>query len=431
MIFLAILLILGLLVFNQKNEYNRSNFVKKFILYSFLLLPYFSSFFPKFVLYGSFIRLPLVFSIVYFIIFIVYCFLYFSKLKVPKYVIWFFIYVVFSIINNLIQNSYRAESWVNYNMFEYIFPLAFMILIENLQYNENDIKRLIKILSIVVIGAFIVSIIQFTINPFFYSSVNLTDISNTYRSQKIYGNLYRCYSLFAGLKPADCVFAIGYLFTIFLFLNLKINRKYSALTILIFISAILTFGRDVWVSLFISFIFFVYYKYRKIWVLSIGSLLVILFVGYEIFGESLATERIYQERIVEKTYESRLFTPQIYFEHFFSAKPFFGYGESSGDNTEFSKYYHVIHVLWFNMMFQNGIIGLIIYLIFLYHIYKRGRLVYRFTGNPVFMVIVIAYVAVNFTAPYDLINFYGNYFMFFYLVMNYKLYVENKNISKP
>ena len=81
-------------------------------------------------------------------------------------------------------------------------------------------------------------------------------------------------------------------------------------------------------------------------------------------------------------------------------------------------------------MFQNGIVGLIIYLIFLYHIYKRGQEIYKVTGNPVFMIIVISYVIVNSTAPYDLINLYGSYFMFFYLAMNYKLYVEKECSTK-
>ena len=431
MIFLSILLILGFLVFFQKNEYKRSNFVKIFILFSLLVIPYFSSFFPKFVLYSKFIRLHLAFSIIYFIIFVVYFFLYHFKLNVPKYVVWFFIYVIFSIFNNFIQNSYRADNWVNYNLYEYIFPLAFIVLIENLQYNKNDIKRLIKTLSIVVIGTFVVSIIQFTINPFFYKSTNIESIEATYRPQHIFGSIYRSYSLFSGVKAYDVTFAVGYLFIIFLFLNLlKKNRKYLFLTILIFISGILTFGRDLWLLLFIASISFVYYKYKKNWILPLGLLLVLLFIIFAISWQGLQETRIYQERIISKTYKSRIYTPKIYFKHFFSDKPFFGYGESSGDNPEFIKYYHVIHILWFNIMFQNGIVGLIIYLIFLYHIYKRGRLVYKFTGNPVFIVIIIAYIAINFTAPYDLINLYANYFMFFYLAMNYKLYVEKQKTTK-
>ena len=217
MIFIFVLLAFAFFVLLKENEYKRSNFVKTFILFSLIVMPFFSSFFPKFMMFGIYLRLPLIFAITYFIIAIVYFTLYPFKLKIPKYAIWFFIYIAFSIFNNLIQNSYRIENWVTYNLHEYIFPLAFIILIENLKYDENDIKRLIKILSIIIIGTFVVSIIQFTINPSFYSSVNITDISATLHLYNIYGNLYRYYSLFSGLKAADCVFAIGYLFVIFLF----------------------------------------------------------------------------------------------------------------------------------------------------------------------------------------------------------------------
>lgn len=431
MLFIFFLIVIGIFVLSIPNTRKRDYYVKMFILFSFIAIPFFSSFFSKFIVFGMYIRLPLVFSIIYTVLAIVYFIIRPLNLKIPKYVTWFFIYVVYSTLNNFLQSSNRADNWMIYSMYEYIFPMAFIVLIENLSYTEGDIKKLIKILSIVIIGSFIVSIVQFTISPFFYSSVNIESIEATYRTQHIYGNVYRSYSLYSGLKAHDCIFAIGYLFIIFLFLNIKnINKKYTVLTILIFVSGILTFGRDVWLILFIAGISFFYYKFRKTWILYFGLLSVFVFIIITIWGPALINTDIYRLRIVSKTYESRIFTPIYYFEYFFGTNPFFGYGESSGLNTDFTKYYHVIHVFWINLLFQNGIIGLIIFTIFLYHIYKRGRLVYRFTGNPVFIVMIVAYVAVYFTAPYDLINYYGNYFMFLYLAMNYKLYVENEDINR-
>ena len=430
MLILFALMAIGFVVFIQKNELVRSNLVKSFILYSLLMIPYASSFFSKFLLYGKFIRLPLLFSIVCFVIAVAYLFLYHFKLKVPKYAIWFFIYVVFSLTNNFIQNGYRAENWVNYNLYEYVFPLAFIILIENLKYDEKDINRLIKILSIVVIGAFLVSIVQM-FDPFFYSSVNLTDIETGYRSQRMYGNVYRAYSIFSGMKAADSSIAFGYMFIIFLFLYLtEKRRKFFILLGFVTISAILTFARDLWVVLFVSTLLFVYYKYKKKWILYVFILMIFLAIGSAMFGELIQQTDIYKKRIVSESYTSRIFTPQIYFKYFFFERPLFGYGESSGYNYEFTYFYHVIHVLWFNIMFQNGIVGLLIYLMFLYHIYHRSREVYEHTGNPVFIVLVVSNIVFSCFAPYDLINFYGNYVMFLYLAMNYKLYVERSEITE-
>lgn len=431
MLILFALMFAGFFVFIQKNEFVRSNLVKSFILFSLLVIPYASSFFSKFLLYGKYIRLPLVFLIICFIIAVTYFALYHFKLKVPKYAIWFFIYVVFSICNNFIQDGYRADNWVNYNLCEYIFPLAFIILIENLKYDKKDINRLINILSIVVIGAFLVSIIQFTIDPFFYSSTNLTDIDATYRPQHIYGNVYRAYSIFSGMKAADSSIVFGYIFIVFLFLYLtKKKRKYVILLGFVTISAILTFARDLWIVLFVSTLLFAYYKYKKKWILYVFILMIFLAVGTAMFGAQIQKTDIYQERIISKSFRSRIFTPQIYFKHFFFERPLFGYGESSGYNPEFTYFYHVIHVLWFNIMFQNGIVGLLIYLIFLYHIYHRSREVYEHTGNPVFIVFVVSNIVFSFFAPYDLINFYGNFVMFLYLAMNYKLYVERVEITE-
>ena len=394
-------------------------------------MPFFSPFFPKIQVFGVNMRLPVIITLMYFLLAIEYFILYPYKIKVPKYAIWFSIYIIFSISNTLIQNSYQDENWANLILYEYVFPLTFIVLIENIKYDEKDIKRLIKILSIVIIGGFFVSIIQFFINPFFYKSVNLSDVDKFYASQFVVGGYYRAYSLYSGMKAYDVVFAVIYLFNIFIFLYLLMKkRKYLILSILIFISGILTLGRDIAVSMFVSILFYLYYKHKKTWLLNIGLPLLMLLFVWTIYSDSIKETSIYQNRVVAITYQSRLFSPVMYFEHFFLDKPFFGYGESSGSNTGFKKYYHVIHVLWFNMMFQNGIVGLIIYLIFLYHIYKRGRKIYAVTENPVFMIIVISYFIVNSTAPYDLINFYGSYFMFFYLAMNYKLYVKKECSTK-
>ena len=430
MLYLFALIAIGFFVFIQKNEVVRSNLVKSFIIVSLLMIPYASSFFSKFLLYGKYIRLPLMFSIICFIIAVTYFALYHFKLKVPKYTIWFFIYVVFSICNNFIQDGYRAENWVNYNLYEYIFPLGFIILIENLKYDKNDINRLIQILSIVAIGACFVSIVQM-FHPFFYSSVNIEDIAKTYRSQKIYGNIYRSCSIFSGMKAGDAGFAIINLFILFLFLNLfKTNRKYVVILALLFISAALILSRWVWLGVAVSILFFIFYKYKKKWILYVVTLMIFLAIFAGMFGEQIQQTDIYKKRIVSESYTSRIFTPQIYFRHFFFERPLFGYGESSGYNYEFTYFYHVIHVLWFNIMFQNGIVGLLIYLMFLYHIYHRSREIYKHTGNPVFIVWVIVYILINFTAPFDLINYYGNYVMFLYLAMNYKLYVERAEVTE-
>ena len=407
------------------------------IIYSLLLFPFVSAYFPRIRITSDILLTgPRFFLLLYFFLFISFAMKNKFHLKIPKYIKWFIIYLIFSLLNRFFHQTgmFSGTYKLNYLFDIYILPLCFMILIENLNYNERDLKRFINVLKVVVIGMFTASFIQLFINPFFYAgnAPNIMAKDGWLDLFQVTESIYRCRSIFVGMSSHAGGISIGVLFIIFIFLNnLKYKKAYLILAIFLIFSGIAHLTRYVWLSIIIGIIFFLYYKYKRKWVIVFSVVGIISFLFINIFINQYKNTEIYQGRIVKKTYMSRINDPIIYFTLFFPKKPFFGFGTSSSENLKFTKYHNIIHNVWIETLFKDGIIGLFIIFMYVYYIYKRGRMIYETTGNAVFIVFIVSYLLVNLTAPFFLIAYYGYYVIFLYLAMNYKLYVENKNISKP
>ncbi len=431
-LFIIIDIIIIILIMLSLSRYKYNIFAKNIVFCTILLMPYVSAYFPRIRITPSILLTgPRFFLLTSFCLLIAFIIKDKFEFEIPKYIKWIVIYLVFSIVNRYVQNGNIGH--IPSITGGYILPISFLLLIENLNYHENDLKRLTNILIIVAIGTFLVSFIQLTISPSFYrgNAPLLLPYYEQFKQLHVVEDIYRNGSIFRGMGHNTAGISIPCLVMFFMFLNtFKYNKIYMAITLLLIFSGTVTFARYVWVSMIIVIIGFLYYKYNKRSAIAFGILALALFISWTMWFSTLESTDIYQKRVISKTYMSRINDPITYFTLFFPQKPFLGYGMSSSENQRFTLLHNIIHNRWIEIMFKDGLIGLFIFSMFVYHIYKRGRMVFKATGNPVFMVFVANYIITNLFGAFPEIRYYGYYVMLLYLAMNYKLYVERVEIME-
>jgi len=344
--------------------------------------------------------------------------------NLSKIAIWFFLYHTYIFLNAMVQQTELRESLY----IGAISVLAFLILIDNLEYTERDFAIFNNILLIVGMGTFVVSFIQFTIDPFFYKGVRPEVVRS-------FSGYYRNSSIFTGIGNNEGGIAIICLVIYFLFCNYyKISLKYLILTAMLFFSAFVTFSRYIWLAPIISLPIFLGTKYRKSVRLSIFCFAIfLLIIVYWLFFPAVTDSVIYQDRLLDKTIDARTESSYLFFKDYFFTSPIFGYGKSSWDSDSFlSAFGHDmgIHVGWLDIIFRGGLVGLFLYCVFICQIYKKGLEIFRKTRNPIFFLFIAVFILINFTAVLIDISYYGYYFMLFYLFLYYKLFVEKPLLVK-
>ena len=418
---LALSLLAILLLLFSLSKFELKKLAKIYVFFFFLVFPFIGGYIPPFEILTVNLTAERIFFFG-FAFLLIFIFLKSGfKLKVSKVALWLFVYDTYLILNQIIQSKFVQAEFLNF-----ILPVGLLILIENLEFTENDLKIFKKILIIVAVGTFIASFIQLTINPYFYKGIEekTIDFLEHYRVEP---GLYRNGSIYVGLGQNEGGIAMGYLAIFFMFLNFyKYNFKYIILTGMILFCSLITFARYVWLMTIIGLMYFIYYKYRRHRFVTFAIVGLVLIMGYVLFFANIEKTTVYQERAIADTYLGRIESSSIFFKFFFSEKPIFGYGISSWGYDKFIMMYPIgIHVGLFDIIFRGGLVALSLYFIFLYQIYKRGLTIFKKTGNPIFLVFIAVFLVINMTAGFINIDYYGYYIMLFYLTMSYKLYVRN------
>ena len=247
-----------------------NNIIKKYILWGFFFIyPITCAFIPKinlgFIILNPF-RLYLLFPILYlFDIF----FKNSGRIKISKESTFMFSYVIFTLFNSFRANDFSATSVINF-----FFPLLFIILFENLEYEKGDFVFFYRVLSILVVIVFLVSLLQNFVDYKIYSGIIKKSFSET--KYLAFGDTFRNASIFGAIDFYQAGMAMGMLCVIFMFLNFeKIKLKYLIFCFMMLISTFLTYTRSNWIIPIIAFTLFVYFKpfEKKIW------LLILIFLG--------------------------------------------------------------------------------------------------------------------------------------------------------
>jgi O-antigen ligase len=356
------------------------------------------------------------------ILYLLHLFLRNRKIRISKESSLMFFYVVFLVFNSFRVNYLQVAEVLNYAL-----PVLFIIVFENLDYEEADFPRFYRMLFLLTAAVFAVSLYQKFIDPNFYLGEKRVD---RYGIKYIaFGNTYRNSSLFGAIDFYQAGIAIGMLCLIFMYLNFeRIQPRYLALCFMMLISVFFTYTRSTWMIPLIGFILFVHFKP---WKKKVGLILLLMVGGlifYFKFMPSLQQSEMYEERVTTETYESRFRRIELYVENFLGRKMVIGFGKDSG--AEFRDLgYGEVHNGFLEVLFRNGLVGMFLYFGFWYYVFKRSRLIYKHTGNGVFIAFVVVFLASNFIYKFINMGHYGYLLMLFYMNMYYHVYVKNKTVE--
>lgn len=391
--------------------------IKQYITWVyFLIYPLTNAFFPNLDLgvvefnpFRIFLLIPLAYLLHVFLI-------NHGRIRISREMIFIGAYTVFTLVN-----SWWTENFIPANVMNLTFPVLFMLTMENLDYEEKDLDRFFRMLTILATVVFAVSLIQQFIDPFFYAGVRGQRWLYRYMDfgQGRHSSIFRSIDFYQGGV------AMGMMCLIFMFKNAgKFSLKYTTLCGMMLVCIYLTLTRSNWLIPMIGFMVFVWYKpaHKKAGILTV-TLLASLVIYFVIFPIIEASE-VYQRRVAATTYEGRFQSLEVYMEHFFGKNLLTGFGIDSGYAGVFRAFDRPeVHIGYLEVLFQNGLVGIFLYSGFWFYFFKRGRIVRKFTGNAVFIPVVLMFLAINTVYKFISMSHYGYHMMFFYLIMLYRLRV--------
>jgi hypothetical protein len=314
---------------------------------------------------------------------------------------------------------------------QYGFPIFMLFLIESLPYDERDYRWFRNAIMVLALATFIVSMIQFLVEPTFYWKVtNETELIH------VAGNFWRNPSLLVGTGEfyEGCL-AVGFLAV--LILSFDIRRRSPTVMILflmLVVSALLTFTRFVWFMPIIGLAFYVPKRYER-WGGRLAWVAVVLSLGLLIW-EQVATDivgsELYSKRIAYDTLTGRWEALEVYLNHFlFDPRTLFGYGQRPDGSLEFLMMSggNKLHQGWLILLFRAGLAGFAFYSLFLLAYFRRARAVARIHNDATALACGATFVAVNLTQGFEMMDKYAFFLVFIYLAIMGHLEPDSKDRS--
>ena len=340
-----------------------------------------------------------------------------TKIRLSRMALAVIVYNLYLIVSSAMNGVFYKNEVVNF-----FLPVGFVLLLDNIDFSPRHLKLFEKVMAVLVVIVAIVSFLQLTVDPYLFSNAYPDQGSRLYQIDR---SLFRNRSVFAGVGMNEGGIAMGFLALIMIFKNFyRVRMKYVLLSGMILFSVLVTFSRYVWLMPVIGLIFLFYFKYRgerralvfMVTLLAIGSVSWIYTSGPPAGGDSaLGT-------VAARSVDGRIQSMDIYFHHFWGKRMIFGFGDWTQQSGAFYPYgRHTVHNGILDVLFRGGFVGLGLFFWVMWHIFRRGREVFRRTGNPVFMVFVFIYLFINTTAGLNFFHYFGFLVMLAYLVLYYRL----------
>lgn len=402
--------------------------LKYFIFFGlFLVCPVISTFLPtiKFGITINAIRyflLPLIF---------VSLFLIFEKqisLKKNSIAFVYLTYTLYSAINEFGHLGHITLTLLLSN----IILVLYLILINGIRYNENDIRIFQSALIYLSIVVSIVGLIQYFIKPSFWMTKNITSYFNPLY-EKAFADKFRIRSIFSNIGIGEGWIFIGMLSIVLLFMLFeKRSIKSSIMVIFVWllslISVFITFTRGIWVMSIIGILVFLYYKIKirqktiKYFIIILVFMIILFGFIYPKYWESIERSDLYNTRVLSSSYLSRVETYKIFLTKSWSENILFGFGVEYPDELV-RKYGHNVRSLnsFFGEYIKGGLIGAILFISVYLLLFKKAKRIYKISKNPVGFALILSLIAVNLNTA-DKYLFYLPYlFIFLYLEMYYQI----------
>jgi hypothetical protein len=304
-----------------------------------------------------------------------------SKYSFPKYLVFFVLFVIFSIISDLYIVGHQFSLKYIYSN-EYIGSFLVLLVVENYRnYNKKILENLNFIFVLTIIAALVVILIQESVNETFF--VFMERAESDLMHYDVTEN--RLPSIFSWTSVLD----IGFVFIplLSLVIGRQFNKKGKFIVFYFIVGAIVVFlSRNRWIMVNYLVLFFMYAAYYKASLKNLikytTAIIIIIYLAMTILTfVNVTVMRIIDNRILEKSQGglgegsagSRIIAIQVFAElfpkHMLIGKGMFhAFGGESKDTELISALQgrsSQIHVGYLSLLYYYGLVGGFLYLSFL------------------------------------------------------------------
>jgi len=330
-----------------------------------------------------------------------------------KTFIFLILYYLFILVNAFVTGNFHKIVKTDISL--YASSIFVIFLIDNLQYNESDLKRIYKVMYVMVAITLAGSLLQYFINPALfvppgrYSMLSKIDFSGFWRNGSIFDSLMQNQS---GL------------FFIFVLFPLLFNfRKFSEFKkvipiVMILIAGFLTFSRYIIISQLIIMIFFLAFvgiKSRSAIPTYFFSMILVALLAVQFYDEIINSD-FFQVRMLADA-SGRTTDPFDFFTMYLGEHNILtGTGASSYMVEFFYGNIRRYHSGIWDLFFQGGLVGLFLWFLVVYQFHKKSVEIKKMSGYNLFLIVLPLFVFINLTARLN--DFFYMGFLLIYLYMN-------------
>lgn len=336
-----------------------------------------------------------------------------NKIVFPAYLLFYLFFIFYEFYSAFIQLD-REFKLIYLFSNRLVGGFLIMFIIENIQIPEGYFKRIFNVSKILLVLAIAVILIQQIVNPNFFLR---TDLVN--QMHLTTGSEDRLLSIYSWLG----LLSIGFSFVPIFFLVVEDSEKRNKRGTMLWILAGLMFAllcKSRWVMVYSSLVFVIYYLNHKRNILKklrfFAILPVVLLVGYvSLDTAGVEIDEIIQNRVLEKnkggltkgSASTRLLAFEA-FDRFFWENPIFGvgnikYGMGGTGRQDYKLERFLagkssqIHVGYLSLFYMYGIIGGLIFLVFLFLLLSKLYRDAKLTGRWATFLGLLGFGLANFT----------------------------------
>jgi O-Antigen ligase len=319
-------------------------------------------------------------------------FLFASKKKLPKYLVFFIVFTIFHVSSILLNNLISKDTnWI-YSLLSdaNILGCAFLIIVENTQFDAKFISIMNRNIFVIVLISLLVSVVQIKNPSFFFNVIqNGDDWGLTYLDQN------RNFSIYSWVDYHTI--GITFPFLIAILLSQDVTKYKSVQLFLIIVSGIvvsfLSRYRFMMISAFVVCLQPIFIKKKNV---INKLLLVFLFLGCIVLAgfvaekSGLKISEVINNRILEKESDfasarARITSYDVFLLKF-PENPWFGVGPVTRDDVIalLNGEAPIIHIGYLSYLYYYGIFGSLIFFISLFFLVKRSwdvGIKYKFWGS--------------------------------------------------
>jgi len=351
-----------------------------------------------------------------------------QKIHFSQATILYMLYSIYFILISLWNGNFVKSTILNY-----LYPLFFFILIENLYFNNKDFSIFKKRIFFLSIYICFVIFIQVFIDSEFYLGKGAKIIGGVFDQKDLFYDM-RNKSIFTGVVYTEAGLNIAMITIVCMFFfNKKITLSAYLLTICLVASTFFTFTRANWVLVVIAFSFFLYAQKNK---KKFFPTVVLLFcVAFFILfnAENLMKNKIITDRALDDTYKARFVRLNLFYNNFlYDPNLLIGYGIDTRQLMSLFQKYDLgeAHNGYLEILYRAGLPGMFFYFGFWFIIFKRGYVIYKYNKNPIFISFAVGFICINFVYKYIKISSFAYLLIIFCLILYESLIRQYKQENK-